>query len=104
MKVNYKLDRDTAYFFNKCLSSETAIDKYKQGDLMESFTIKLPNKYEVDFKLINGDEDASPWLDVVLFDENGNELACIPEENYCIEGSYFFNEESVGDIEIEITR
>lgn len=102
MQIEYILDTDIKAFFNKCLSSEKGVEKYKESDLIDFFTVTLPNKYEVDFKLINGDSEASPWLDVVLFDEYGNEITCLPDESYEVDGEYCFSLEGSEDIVIQI--
>lgn len=52
-------------------------------------TAKFDNGYEADIKLVQ-DAD-SPYLDPVLFDEYGFEVACLQDDSYCLDGTYQFD-------------
>ena len=52
-------------------------------------TAKFDNGYEADIKLVQ-DAD-SPYLDPVLFDENGFEVTCLQDDSYSLDGTYQFD-------------
>ena len=59
------------------------------GEIIETFTAAFPGgSYEVDIKIVNGDDYAGPYVDAVLF-EDGNEI-CVLEPGDTLEGEYWF--------------
>jgi hypothetical protein len=53
-----------------------------------TYTAHFANGYEADIKVVQ-DAD-SPYLDPVLFDNQGHELACLQDDSYRIDGIYHF--------------
>lgn len=71
---------------------------YKDGAVIATVTAVFENGYQADIKVCNGD---TPYVDNVLFDENGCELDC-PEISESLLGEYEF--EVDGDtFEVEVT-
>lgn len=65
----------------------------RDGDLIVEFTVKFPDRYECDLKLVSGgragEPDAdTPYLDPVLFDPDGREVACLQDESENVLGEY----------------
>lgn len=69
--------------------------EYKRDSQITSATILLDNNMSVDFNLVNGNSDSGPYLDVVLFDENGCEIESLPPFAEKMEGSYSFDKHNV---------
>jgi len=95
MQAIHKINLPTRDLFNQALQSKGGLEDYPEDDIIDIFTVTFPNGYQVDFKLINGnkfhdDDITNPWLDVVLFDDLGFELAFLEPEHESIEGSYTF--------------
>lgn len=59
------------------------------GELIETFTADLGDGYEVDIKIVNGDEQAGPYVDAVLF-HMGCELCCLEPGFDRVDGEYIF--------------
>ena len=87
MKAELFIPQKTIDEMNEMLLQKSRIDGY--GELIETFTACFPGgSYEVDIKVVNGDEQSGPYVDAVLF-EDGNELAVLePGDNIC--GEYWF--------------
>jgi hypothetical protein len=49
------------------------VEDTKHDATIQVFTTSFPNGVEADIKVCNG--DSSPWIDAVLFDQDGNEIA-----------------------------
>lgn len=79
-------------YLNELLSMEgkDIYEKYglKRDDTITN-TIKFENGYELDMKVVICDEDEAPYVDLVLFNENGCEVACDTGEDMS-EGSISF--------------
>ncbi len=45
----------------------------KRDGVIQTFNAAFPNGHEADIKVCNG--EPSPWIDAVLFDQDGNEIA-----------------------------
>jgi hypothetical protein len=65
----------------------------QDGNVMVEWTARFPGGCEADVKLVSGGktgEDGAdlPYLDAVLFDPDGNELACCGADHEKIEGQY----------------
>jgi hypothetical protein len=43
-------------------------------EVLKTFTFKFPDGYQADIKICDGDY---PWIDPVLFDEKGHEVAAL---------------------------
>lgn len=54
-------------------------------DVLFSITARWPDGTQADIKLVNGDP---PYIDPVLFDEHGEEIALGEPEAKTIEGTY----------------
>lgn len=82
-----KLSSETIDFINNTLALKSAHPDFKHDHLIYSFTVSLCDAYEVDFKLVNGDDESGPYLDVVLFDD-GMEVCSLEPNREKIEGEY----------------
>jgi hypothetical protein len=76
-------------YFNTFLAMKTRSVAFKKNSQILSHTVLLSDAYCVDFNLVNGDDEAGPYLDVILFDE-GQEVQVLPPERTKIEGTYKF--------------
>ena len=66
-------------------------------------TAKFENGYEADIKLVR-DADC-PYIDPVLFDENGFEICCLQDESNALEGVYQFDVgENTFIVEVEVVK
>ncbi len=83
------IDVATCDYFNKFLAMKKGSPEYKRDAQIASKTILLCEGYSVDFYLVNGDDEAGPYLDVVLFD-SGMEVQTLPPERTQLEGTYKF--------------
>ena len=86
-EVRATIPKDRHDFWRQCLSTRHRVDKY--GDMIDCLTFDLGDGYEIDLKLCNGDDDAGPYIDVVLF-HDGCEVSCLEPEFEELEGEYSF--------------
>lgn len=83
---------EEAKLVNEILEIEEG--RYEEADdeeAIKTWTAKFENGYEVDIKLCNGD---TPYIDSVLFNPNGSQVAVLEISEYLI-GEYSF--EANGD-------
>lgn len=59
---------------------------YDHDDTIKTYTAVFPNGFQADIKICNGD---TPYIDNVLFDEQGCEVDC-PEISESLLGEYHF--------------
>jgi hypothetical protein len=83
------IDAATCDYFNKFLAMKKGSPEFKRDRQIASKTVLLCDDYSVDFNLVNGDKEAGPYLDVVLFD-GGEEVQTLPPERTQLEGTYKF--------------
>lgn len=83
------IDAATCNYFNRFLAMKKGSPEHKRDAQIASKTILLSDTYFVDFNLVNGDKEAGPYLDVVLFDD-GEEVQTLPPERTQLEGIYKF--------------
>lgn len=83
------IDAATCEYFNRSLAMTRGSDEFKKDRQIASKTVLLSDNYSVDFNLVNGDDEAGPYLDVVLFDD-GEEVQTLPPERTQLEGTYKF--------------
>lgn len=83
------IDAATCDYFNKFLAMKKGSTEHKRDAQIASKTVLLSDDYSVDFNLVNGDNEAGPYLDVVLFD-GGEEVQALPPERTQFEGTYKF--------------
>lgn len=75
---------------NEILSLQVGSSDYAQGETIETFsTDLLGDGYEVDIKVVNGDDSAGAYIDAVLF-LNGQEVYCLEPSFERLDGEYFF--------------
>ena len=87
-----EIDQHILDEMNKILARETGLEDTKEGNIIQTFYADFPiNNFQVDIKVCNGSKDSSPWIDCVLFDEKGNELACFVGEGETLQGEYQFH-------------
>ncbi len=90
-----KLPSSQIAFYNRFLAMKQGSKEYKRDCQISSATILLDNNMSVDFNLVNGNSDSGPYLDVVLFDENGCEIESLPPFAEKMEGLYSFDKHGV---------
>lgn len=66
--------------WNAILARRSAHVGVKHGEVIEEFDIKLfdDEELEVQFKLVNGDKECCPYLDVILWDDGVEVSVCHP--------------------------
>jgi hypothetical protein len=64
-----------------------------------TYTVKFPNGYEADIKVVICEDD-TPYIDTVLFNERGCEITCSSDDSEQYDGEYCFEE---GDKEYVVT-
>jgi hypothetical protein len=84
-----KIDASTCDYFNRYLGMRVGSKEFKKDQQIASQTVLLCDSYSVDFNLVNGDDEAGPYLDVVLFDD-GEEVQTLPPTRIQLEGTYKF--------------
>jgi len=98
------IDAATCGYFNKFLAMKKGSTEHKRDAQIASRTILLCDDYSVDFNLVNGDKEAGPYLDVVLFD-GGEEVQTLPPERNQLEGTYkFYDSVEKRDLTLIIQR
>ena len=84
-----KIKPETLTEMNRILRLEHGLADTKQGEKIQSWSVGFEDGCSIDLTVYNGGDTDSPWIDAVLFDEHGNELACIAsydqlDKNYYI--------------------
>ena len=69
----------------RLLDSNELIPDCRDAEVYQKWTGKFPDGFECDIKLVNA--EGGPYLDCVLFDHHGCELAVI-EPAYSLPGEY----------------
>lgn len=85
--------------WNKILALKTALEDHPHDEVIEEFDIELfkGEQYVVTFKLVNGDKEAGPYLDVIFCDD-GSEIQTLPagherlDKTYSLSDSYMCKE------------
>lgn len=77
------VDADLVSRWNEILRLKKAVEGTKRDEVIERFDIVLfpgdeDETYEVEFKLVNGNEDSGPYLDVILWDDGQEVFVCDP--------------------------
>lgn len=90
LSVTINVPTKDAKEMQSILNRSSAIDTVKQGEVIKTFTAKFNNGYEADIKVVNGNEDSSPYVDPVLFNASGNEIA-VGEVADSLLGEYIFD-------------
>ena len=67
----------------------TRRDSLKDGEILFVETVKFLNGFQADIKLVQG--DPTPYVDPVLFDERGQELAVLEPDSEAYDGEYVFH-------------
>ena len=90
MKTTIRIPKTEAKELQTLLSGNKPCDK--SGDTIQTFTGSFENGYEVDIKVCNcSDKFGAPWVDAVLFDNNGSEILCLDVRDTLL-GEYVFND------------
>ena len=90
MKTTIRIPKSEAKELQTLLSGNSPCDK--SGDTIQTFTGSFENGYEVDIKVCNcSDKFGAPWVDAVLFDNNGSEILCLDVRDTLL-GEYVFND------------
>lgn len=77
------VDADLVSRWNNILGLKKAVEGAKQDEVIERFNIVLfpgdeDETYVAEFKLVNGNEDSGPYLDVILWDDGSEVFVCDP--------------------------
>lgn len=90
MKTTIRIPKTEAKELQTLLSGNSPCEK--SGDTIQTFTGSFENGYEVDIKVCNcSDRFGAPWVDAVLFDNNGSEILCLDVRDTLL-GEYIFND------------
>lgn len=92
-----KISQDLAKFYEKVLSREDFDPDYKKDGVIDVVVAQFDNGFEADIKVCNTedrgkDDPEAPFVDPVLFDEDSQEICCIPAEDTLL-GEYLFEYE-----------
>ncbi len=100
-KTTISIDPVTIDTYNKYLDSGEAFPDSKRCETIETFTAKFDDGREADIKVCSAD-DCSLFVDAVLFEKNGAEIAvCEPE--YALDGEFEFETDGEAYV-VEIVR
>lgn len=69
------IDAATLERVNAYLSRNQAVEDARECDVLQTFTVRFKDGCEADLKICNG--DSGPYLDPVLFDPDGGEIAVL---------------------------
>ena len=77
------VDADIVSRWNNILSLKKAAEGTKRDEVIERFDLVLfpgdeDETYVVEFKLVNGNEDSGPYLDVILWNDGSEVFVCDP--------------------------
>ncbi len=83
--ASIKVDKSELEFCNLLIQE----NKYREDteEVPYTYTCKFLNGIEADIKVVNAD---SPYIDAILFDENGFELSVLEPEFERLDGQYIF--------------
>lgn len=89
MKTTIRIPKTEAKQLQTLLSGNFPCEN--SGDIIQTFTGKFENGFEVDIKVCNCDDrSGAPWIDAVLFDNNGCEIMCLDVRDTLL-GEYIFD-------------
>jgi hypothetical protein len=74
------------------LNRDSCDPNYPEDRVIIIFTAEFDNGYQADIKVCNSDERFSPFVDPVLFDDEGSEIV-IGEVDSLLLGEYLFDYE-----------
>lgn len=79
--------------WNKILALKTALEDHGHDLVIDEFDIDLfeGEQYVVSFKLVNGDKEAGPYLDVTLWDD-GSEIQTLPPSHERLDGTFMLRD------------
>jgi len=77
------VDAELVSRWNRILGLKKADEGTKRDEVIERFDMELfpgdkDETYVVEFKLVNGNEDSGPYLDVILWDDGSEVFVCDP--------------------------
>lgn len=85
-----KLPQSEINYCNSLLAMRVGDPKQKYNETVTCLTAKFSDGCEVDIKVVNGNEECGPWLDVILFDDQGWEITALPPEGESVVGEFDF--------------
>ena len=83
-----ELHADVIKRMNQILNLKTGLKDTKEGHLIQKFDFSFLDQKSAEVKICNGDKESPPWIDCVLFSEEGNEISCFVSEKYNIENEF----------------
>lgn len=83
-----KIPREILDEMNEILALDHEYEDAGHTEVIETYTVRFDDGCEADIKVCNGDE-GGPFVDPVLFDENGCEIMCIEVADQ-LDGEYIF--------------
>jgi len=90
LKTVLPIEADTLQALDAILAKPFADDDYTNDSLIIDFTATFSGGYEVDIKVVNGDDYAGAYIDAVIF-HNGQEVFCLEPAFDKLEGEYIFD-------------
>lgn len=88
LTATLRLPAETVVWANEVLQRIAPVDGYKSDATLEAWTARFPDGMEVDVKVVNG---SGPWLDVILFDQDGAEVQIMEHGYGSLDGEYHFS-------------
>lgn len=79
------VDATVVHETNRILERKSKLDDTKEDLVIETFTGTFPNQCQADIKVCNGNP---PYIDPVLFDENGIEISLLEPDDGPVQGDW----------------
>jgi hypothetical protein len=97
MKQEYQEIKIPAFEFDeymRLLSATSPIEEDRGIDTYACFTATFSNKWEMDITICGGGEDSTPYVDYVLYDENGAEVSFVDVTDTLVPAFYILYEDT----------
>ena len=95
ISVTHKVPAERLSVWNALLLLKKASPDFLFDREISFFEVPLENDYSVDFRLVNGDKEAGPYLDV-LFCLDGQEIQVLDPSFEKLDGTYIFHDHNAG--------
>lgn len=90
-RIVRQIEAELVNRWNKILELKTAVEGTKRDEVIERFDFELfpgEENYVVEFKLVNGDKESGPYLDIILWDDS-NEVFVSDPSHQKIDDEFF---------------
>ena len=88
--VVVRIPKQEVEHLQKAIDGNSPYPGYGECDVIQTWTAAFPDGCQADIKVCNGDN--GPWIDPVLFDENGCEIQCL-SPCYRLASDYCFDDD-----------